>query len=166
MNVNIVILAGHLTRAPELRVTQGGLSVCKFGLAVSDRWTDDQGEKHEKAHFFDCTAFGKRGEAINKHFVKGAPIYLECRAQFEQWEEKNTKEKRSKVTFLVDSFQFVETTAAREAREAKRGEEGTESSNQTAAAPSKGVGRGTPRQADAFAGSRTRGVEETPSDRY
>ncbi len=105
MNVNKVFLAGHLTREVELRHTQGGTAIAKFGLAVNERWSKD-GETKEKVHFVDLVAFGKTGEAIAQFFSKGKPIFVEGRLNFSSW-ETDEGEKRSKLEVTVDSFQFV-----------------------------------------------------------
>ena len=69
---NKVILMGNLTRKPEIRVTTGGTSICKLGLAVNRRFKDQSGEWKEEATFVDVTFFGKRGEAFAKFHDKGA----------------------------------------------------------------------------------------------
>lgn len=103
MNVNIVCLAGNLTRDPEVRTTNSDMSICSFGLAVNERRKEG-----DKAHFFDCKAFGKTAETIAKHFTKGKPIFLRGRLQLEQWEDKDGQ-KRSKVSVIAEEFQFVES---------------------------------------------------------
>ena len=61
---NKVILAGNLTRDPELRYTPKGTAVCKFGLAVSRNWTNEAGEKKEEVTFVDIDAFGRQAEVV------------------------------------------------------------------------------------------------------
>ena len=61
---NKVILAGNLTRDPELRYTPNGKAVCKLGLAVNRNWTTDTGEKKEEVTFVDIDAFGRQAEVI------------------------------------------------------------------------------------------------------
>ncbi|MCH7721270.1 MAG: single-stranded DNA-binding protein, partial [Planctomycetes bacterium] len=56
-NYNRVILAGNLTRDPELSYTPANTAVCKFGLAINRQWTDKQtNERREETTFVDCTA--------------------------------------------------------------------------------------------------------------
>ena len=64
---NKVILMGNLTRKPEVRYTQSGTAICKFGLAVNRRFKDQSGEWKEEPTFIDITFFGKRGEAFAKY---------------------------------------------------------------------------------------------------
>lgn len=105
MNLNKVMLAGNLTRDPEVRHTSGNTSVCSFGLAVNRRWKSADGEDKEEVTFVDCSAWGKTGETIAQYFSKGRPIYVEGRLKLDQWEADG--QKRSKLSVTVESFQFV-----------------------------------------------------------
>jgi single-strand DNA-binding protein len=107
MNVNQVNLAGNLTRDPELKYLPSETAVCEFGLAVNRKYRTAGGEDREDVLFIDCACFGKRGEVINQHFGKGKPIYLSGRLKFDQWEDKVSNTKRSKISVVVDDFQFV-----------------------------------------------------------
>jgi single-strand DNA-binding protein len=106
-SLNKVLLMGHLTRDPELRVTPKGTAICQFGLAINRQWKTEAGEKQEEVLFVDLEAWGKTGETIAKYLHKGRGIYVEGRLKLDQWEDKNTKEKRSKMKVVVDSFQFL-----------------------------------------------------------
>lgn len=106
MNFNRVILAGNLTRDPELQHTQGGTVIAKIGLAVNRRWKSPGGEQKEEVTFVDATAFGKTAEVIAQYFAKGKPILIEGRLRLEEWEDKQGQ-KRSKLGVIVESFQFV-----------------------------------------------------------
>ena len=104
---NKVILAGNITRAPELRYTPGGKAVCEIGLAVNRQWKTESGEKKEAVTFVDCTAWAGTAEAISKHLRKGDPILIEGRLDLESWEDKETKEKRQKLAVTIESFSFI-----------------------------------------------------------
>ncbi|OAM88352.1 single-stranded DNA-binding protein [Termitidicoccus mucosus] len=104
---NKVILLGNLTRDPELRVTPRGTPICQFGLAVSRQYKDDTGQTREEANFFDIEAWGKQGELISKYMTKGRPIFVEGRLKYDQWEDKTTGQKRSKIKIVLETFQFV-----------------------------------------------------------
>ncbi len=105
-NFNKVILMGNLTRDPELRVTPGGLAICKFGLAVNRQYTTKDGEKREETTFVDIDAFGRQAETISKYVQKGRPLMVEGRLRLDQWEGKDG-EKRSKLNVVLENFQFV-----------------------------------------------------------
>ena len=106
---NKVIIAGNITRAPELRYTPAGMAVCEIGVAVNRSWTNDAGEKKEEVTFLDCTAWSKTGETISKHLRKGDPILIEGRLRMENWTDKQSQEKRSKLAITIESFSFIGT---------------------------------------------------------
>ncbi len=105
---NRVILMGNLTRKPETRYTQSGVAICKVGLAVNRRFKDSStGEWREEPTFIDITFFGKRGEAFAKYHDKGKPAFIEGSLRLDQWEDKQSGEKRSKLYVVGDDWQFV-----------------------------------------------------------
>jgi len=105
---NKVILMGNLTRNPEVRFTQSGMAICKFGLAVNRRFKDGtSGEWREEATFVDITIFGKRGEAFAKYHEKGKPAFIEGSLRLDTWEDKQSGDKRSKLYVVGDDWQFV-----------------------------------------------------------
>lgn len=106
---NKVILMGNLTRDPELRYTPKGTAVAKLGIAVSRKWRNDTGGMQEETTFVDVDAFGKQAETIGQYLKKGRPIMLEGRLRLDQWEDKNTGQKRSKLGVVMESFQFVDS---------------------------------------------------------
>ena len=57
-NFNKVILMGNLTRDIELRHTQSGMAIAKFGMAINRRSSSASGEQRETTCFVDLTAFG------------------------------------------------------------------------------------------------------------
>lgn len=106
MAFNKVILTGNLTRDPEHRVTPSGVSVCKIGLASSRVFTTSSGEKREETAFVDITAFGKQADTISKFKKKGDPMLIEGRLKLDQWETED-KQKRSKLSVVLETFQFL-----------------------------------------------------------
>jgi single-strand DNA-binding protein len=116
------ILVGNLVRDPELRVTPKGTPVCQFGIAINHTYVTESGEKREEVVFLDCECWGKRGETVAKYFTKGKPILVEGRHKLEQWEDKTTKQKRSRIKIVVEQFRFVDSGGGREREEG--GDEG------------------------------------------
>jgi single-strand DNA-binding protein len=104
-NYNRIILAGHLTRDPELRYTPKGMALAAFGLAVNRHWTAESGQKKEDVCFVDCTAWGKSAEALSKYTSKGSALLIEGSLRFETWQKDD--ETRSKHSVTVESFQFL-----------------------------------------------------------
>lgn len=106
-NLNKVLLMGNLTRDPELRVTPRGTPICQFSLAINRDWKTESGEKQTEVIYVDVEAWGKQGETIAKYLAKGKPLYVEGRLKLDQWEDKNTKEKRSRMKVVLEQFQFL-----------------------------------------------------------
>lgn len=104
VNYNKVILAGNVTRDVEVRHTQGGIAIAKFGMAVNRK----QGEK-ESVCFVDCTAFGKQAELLGEHIHKGSSLLVDGRLELETWEAKDGSGKRSKHGVVVENFQFLDS---------------------------------------------------------
>lgn len=108
-NFNQVILAGHITRDPELRYTPKGAAVVDFGIAINRSWENSNGEKQDEVTFVDITAWEKRAEVIAEYLKKGDPILVRGRLSTEQWEDKNTGQKRSRLKVILDEFQFLKS---------------------------------------------------------
>ena len=106
-NFNKVLLMGNLTRDPQLRYLPSQMAVAEFGLAINRKWKGPQGEERVDVVFVDCTAWGKQAETINQYFQKGKAIFIEGRLKLDQWEDKQGGGKRSKLTVVVENFQFV-----------------------------------------------------------
>lgn len=98
---------GNLTRDPDTRVTPNGVSICKFGLAVNRTFTGKDGERREETTFVDCDAFGRQAETISKYMSKGQSILVEGRLRLDTWEDRNSGEKRSRHSVVVENFQFT-----------------------------------------------------------
>ena len=109
-SLNKVLLMGNLTRDPELRVTPKGTPICQISLAINRQFKIDSGESREEVIYVDVEAWGKQGETIAKYCTKGRPLYVEGRLRLDQWEDKNTKEKRSRMKVVLEQFQFLGDT--------------------------------------------------------
>lgn len=102
---NRVILAGNLTRDPEIRYLPTGLTVATFSIAVNDPRVKSGGESKEEVYFFDITAFGKLGEVSAEYLKKGRPILVEGKLRQSRWEKDG--QKRSKIEVVADNIQFL-----------------------------------------------------------
>lgn len=106
-NLNKVFLMGNLTRDPEIRYTEAGRAITKFGLAVNRKVKDPNSEQwRDEVDFIDVTAFGRTGEVISEYLRKGSPIFIEGRLNFNSWETPNG-ERRSKLDVVAENFQFI-----------------------------------------------------------
>ena len=108
-NYNKVMLMGRLTRDPEVRFLANGTAVTNIGLAVNRNWRNQDGQTQEEVTFVDVTAFGKRGEAVGQYLKKGRPIFIEGHLRMDQWDDKQTGQKRSKLAIIMDAFEFIDS---------------------------------------------------------
>lgn len=106
MNVNNVVLAGNVTRLPELRWTPKGTAVIDIAIAVNKVWYDSDHQKHEQVSYHEVTFFGKPAEVLEKHVQKGTGLYVQGELRQESWEDKEGK-KRTKTKVIGDHFQFT-----------------------------------------------------------
>ena len=90
MNLNKVMVAGRLTRDPELKQLPNGNSVTNLGFVTNRKFTTND-ERKEEATFLDIKAWGKSGENIAKYLEKGSPIFIEGRLTEESWETNGEK---------------------------------------------------------------------------
>jgi single-strand DNA-binding protein len=108
-NFNKVILAGNLTRDPELRYTPKGTAVARITLAVNRTWKSESGESKEEVSFVDVDIWGRQAEVISQYMKKGRPLLVEGRLKQDTWEDKNTKQKQSKLKVVLESFSFIDS---------------------------------------------------------
>lgn len=105
---NKVILVGNLTRDPEVRYTTGGTAVTDVSLAVNRQWTDrSSNERKEETTFVEVTLWGRTAEIAGEYLSKGRPCLIEGRLQLDQWEDRETGKKRSKLKVVGDTLQLL-----------------------------------------------------------
>lgn len=107
MSFNKVIILGNLTRDCELRYSTKGTAVASVDLATNRTWKTESGEEREEVCFIPVTAFGRQAETIFQYLRKGDPLLVEGRLTLEQWDDKQTGAKRSKMKVTLESFTFV-----------------------------------------------------------
>lgn len=100
---NRVILMGRLTRDPELRTTQSGITMCRFSIAV-DRQFARQGEERQ-TDFFDITVWRQQAEFVSKYFTKGRMIHVEGRLQNDNYTDQNGN-KVYRTSIIADRIDF------------------------------------------------------------
>jgi len=106
-SLNKVFLIGNLTRDPELRVTPKGTAICQFGIAVNRQFKDDSGATRDETTFVDVEAWGKQGELVSKYLGKGSQCMVEGRLKLDQWEDKTSGQKRSRLKVVLENVQFL-----------------------------------------------------------
>ena len=108
---NKVILIGNLTRDPELRYTPKGMAIAKVGLAVNRTWRNEAGETKEEVTFVDVDIFGRTAENVGQYMRKGRPMMVEGRLKLDQWDDKATGQKRSRLGVVAETVQFLGSPA-------------------------------------------------------
>jgi len=104
---NKVILMGNLTRDPQLRRTPT-TSVAEIGLAVNRTWFDKaSNSRKEEVTFVDVTLWGRQAEVAGEYLQKGKSVLIEGRLQLDQWEDKESGQKRSKLRVVCESMQML-----------------------------------------------------------
>jgi single-strand DNA-binding protein len=101
VSFNRVVLAGNLTRDPELRFTQEGVPVASFSIAVNRVRS-----KTEAVDFFNVSAWRELGERVANYKKKGDPVLIEGRLQYRTWQTPDGT-KRSAVDVVADNVQFL-----------------------------------------------------------
>lgn len=106
-NVNLCIQAGHLTRDPEMKTLSNGMVLAAVGIATSRKFKDKSGELREETCFLDCELWGKAAELASQYLKKGAAVMFTGRLKLDQWEDKATGAKRSKIKMVVNKMDFL-----------------------------------------------------------
>lgn len=104
LNLNLAVIAGRLTREPELRTTSSGVAVTTFTIAVNRAYGGD----NKVADFIECVAWRERADFITKYFRKGMAICVRGEIQTRTYEDKDNV-KRKVTEILVDKVDFVES---------------------------------------------------------
>lgn len=105
---NRVILMGNLTRDPQVRYTPSQTAVADLGLAVNRVWYDkNTHEKREEVTFVDVTVWGRQAEVAGEYLSKGRSVLIEGRLQLDQWEDKDSGQKRSKLKVVCENLTMV-----------------------------------------------------------
>ena len=114
--MNKVILMGRLTRDPEVRYTQSRngdqMAIGRFSIAVDRRFQrGSQDGNDTTADFFNCTAFGRLGEFVEKYLKQGTKVVVSGRIQNDNYTNKNG-EKVYSVQIIAEEIEFAESKAA------------------------------------------------------
>jgi single-strand DNA-binding protein len=122
--INNVVIAGILTRDPELKYLPSGSALCNFSLALNKKYKKQSGEQIEEVSFINCVAFGKTGENISQYMSKGEQLAIQGELKQERWEDTNGNKRNAiKVvtriaTFLNNSADKTATSQAQQPTQA------------------------------------------------
>lgn len=105
--LNKVLIAGRLTRKPELRKTPNGISVTDLLVALNREFTTPGGDRQQEVCFVDVVVWGKQAESCAHILDCSSPVMIEGRLQLDVWHAKDG-EKRCKLRVAAERVQFIE----------------------------------------------------------
>lgn len=110
--MNKVLLMGRLTRDPEVRYggADNQMAIARFSIAVDRR---RRAGENVEADFFNCTAFGKLGEFIERYLKKGTKIALTGRIQNDNYTNRDGLKVYS-VQIIAEEIEFAESKGSSE----------------------------------------------------
>ena len=111
--LNKVLIAGRLTRKPELRKTTNGMAVTDLLIALNREFVTTVGEKQQEVCFVDVVVWGKQAENCVSALDCSSPVLVEGRLQLDVWHAKDG-EKRCKLRVAAERVQFLERKAVPE----------------------------------------------------
>jgi single-strand DNA-binding protein len=104
--INKVILVGNLGKDPEMRYTPGGLAVCNFSLATTEKKKDKEGKLQEKTEWHKVVVFDKLAEICGQYLSKGKQIYIDGKIQTRAWDDK-AGVKRYTTEIVANTMQML-----------------------------------------------------------
>jgi len=105
--VNKVFLLGHVGKEPEIRTTNGGMTIASFTLATADRAKDAQGNWDDKTEWHNLVAFQRTAEIVRDYVKKGTQLFIEGKIQTRSWDDKESGAKRYKTEILVNELSLL-----------------------------------------------------------
>lgn len=124
MYLNKALIAGNLTRDPELRALPSGAQVCTFSVATNRVWYNQDKQKQEAVEYHNIVVFGRQAETCAQYLKKGSGVLVEGRLQTRSWEKDGAKQYRTEI--VADRVQFGARPGAggaSEPREARGGDQ-------------------------------------------
>ena len=110
-SLNKVMLIGNLTRDPEARSTPDGTQISQFSVAPNFSWTDQSGQKQDRAEYHNVVAWRKLAEICNQYLHKGTKVYIEGRLQTRSWDDQ-TGQKKYRTEVIADSMIMLDSRGA------------------------------------------------------
>ena len=130
--VNKVLLLGNVGKDPEIRASQGGMTIASFTLATADRQKDQTGQWTDKTEWHNLVAFGRTAEIVRDYVKKGTQIFVEGKIQTRSWDDKESGQKKYRTEILVNDMSLL----------GGRGD-GAAASDRTASYAASGTGSGS-----------------------
>ena len=106
--VNKVLLLGNVGKDPEIRSSQGGMTIASFSLATADRQKDQQsGQWTDKTEWHNLVAFGRTAEIVRDYVKKGTQLFVEGKIQTRSWDDKESGQKKYRTEILINDMSLL-----------------------------------------------------------
>ena len=105
------MIIGNMTRDPEVKTTPSGQTVANFSVATNLVWTDQSGQKQEKAEFHNIVAWRKLADICGQYLKKGGKVYVEGRLQTRSWDDQ-TGNKKYRTEIISDNVIMLDRAGA------------------------------------------------------
>jgi len=105
--VNKVLLLGNVGKDPEIRASQGGMTIASFSLATADRQKDQTGQWTDKTEWHNLVAFGRTAEIVRDYVKKGTQLFVEGKIQTRSWDDKESGQKKYRTEILVNDMSLL-----------------------------------------------------------
>ena len=109
--MNKCFLIGNLTRDPEVTITNSGLTLCRFSIAVTRRFANAEGEK--ETDFFNIVAWRSLGELCSKYLHKGSKVAVVGSINNRSYDAQDGT-KRTVTEISADEVEFLTTKGSSE----------------------------------------------------
>lgn len=106
-SLNSIMLIGHAGKDPEVRTFEGGNKIATFSLAVSERYTDRNGQSQENTEWFSIIFNGKQAELVEKVVKKGSLLYIGGKIRTRKWTDQQGQQ-HSQTEVIGLSIQFLD----------------------------------------------------------
>lgn len=126
--MNRITLIGNLTKDPETRTTQSGVTVCTFVVATNRRFANADGER--QSDFFRIQAWRQLGETCARFLGKGRKVAVWGELQARLYENKDGKTQMS-LDVVADEVEFLTPAENTETKPAKKAKENSDGYNKT-----------------------------------
>lgn len=108
-SLNKAIIMGRLGKDPELKTVGQGTSVARLSIALSEKWVDKNGQKHERVDWLSVVVWGKQAENCAKYLSKGRQALVEGKIQVRSYEDKKTQEKKYVTEIIAQKVTFIDS---------------------------------------------------------
>lgn len=107
--MNKCILIGNLTKDPEISTTSNGVSVCRFTLAVTRRYSNSEGERD--TDFINIVAWRSLADNCHKFIKKGSKVAVVGNIQSRSYDATDGT-KRYVTEIVAEEVEFLTTKNA------------------------------------------------------